>query len=633
MQQFIDATLPWGGLAIALLVIVLLWRFVARLFGVIIVSKNQLAIVTKKFRLFGVNRILPDGKLIALNGEAGIQADTLAPGLYMGYWPWQYEIEMREVITIGAGQVGVVEARDGKPITNGRIFASRVESDSFQSAALFLKNGGQRGPQIDILTPGTWRINTQLFTVKLAGAVHIPDKMVGIVTTQDGEPLPTGEIAGREVPGHHSFQDAQAFVDARGNKGLQEQVLLAGSYYLNPDFVTVEVVPMTEVPIGYVGVVIARVGAAPSASEQEDGVQAGHANIVRKGEKGVWDTPYDPGLYPINPDTHVVRLVPTTNIVLQWANTKSAAHDLDKELSPITVRSGDGFTFSLDVGQMIHISPSKASAVIARFGSMENLVTQVLEPLVGNYFRISAQKSDVIEFLRNRSERQSEANQAIVTALAGHHVEAGDTFIGDIVPPAELMATLTARKVAEQQTITYGIEKDAETARQDLTEATALADTRASVVTAQRGVEIAELDAQSAVKKAGGQGQSMIIVADANAHVTKVTGEAEAGKIQAIGTAEASVQTAKVESIGAEPYARIMVATQLAEHGIKLVPEIMVAGGGDAQGSGGIIAALIGTMLKDRLAERPGSASTSEPAPAASIAPATPASADRSTGN
>jgi hypothetical protein len=37
---------------------------------------------------------------------------------------------------------------------------------------------------------------------------------------------------------------------------------------------------------------------------------------------------------------------------------------------------------------------------------MNNLVSQVLEPTIGNYFRNSAQDSDVIAFLTTRKERQ-----------------------------------------------------------------------------------------------------------------------------------------------------------------------------------------------------------------------------------
>jgi hypothetical protein len=70
------------------------------------------------------------------------------------------------------------------------------------------------------------------------------------------------------------------------------------------------------------------------------------------GEKGVWNEPLDPGMYPINPYTLRVELVPTASVVLNWADGKTEAHDLDKDLLTITVRSSDGFKFNLDVSQI-----------------------------------------------------------------------------------------------------------------------------------------------------------------------------------------------------------------------------------------------------------------------------------------
>src|SRR5712664_3719165 len=58
-------------------------------------------------------------------------------------------------------------------------------------------------------------------------------------------------------------------------------------------------------------------------------------------------------------------------------------------------------------GTTSHVSRENAPKVIARFGSMSNLVTQVLEPTIGNYFRNSAQQSDVIDFLKGRAQRQA----------------------------------------------------------------------------------------------------------------------------------------------------------------------------------------------------------------------------------
>src|SRR5258707_12215536 len=126
----------------------------------------------------------------------------------------------------------------------------------------------------------------------------------------------------------------------------------------------------------------------------------------------------DPVNYPINPYAHRVEIVPTANVVLNWATGKTEAHNLDKNLSTITVRSSDGFTFNLDVSQIIHIPRTEAPKVIARFGSMANLVTQVLEPTIGNYFRNAAQNSDVIDFLKHRPKRQNEAKKRISQRLS-----------------------------------------------------------------------------------------------------------------------------------------------------------------------------------------------------------------------
>src|SRR5262249_13837977 len=149
-----------------------------------------------------------------------------------------------------------------------------------------------------ILTAGTYRINTPLFSVIVSWDAEqhgmTPEQLslppvepdqVGIVTTPDGRPIATGEIAGPGVPGPPNLQNAQTFLDGGGRRGLQEQVLLSGSWNLNPWFVQVEQVPMVEIPIGYVGVVISYVG---MAHEDVSGVDFKHGDLVNAGHKGVW---------------------------------------------------------------------------------------------------------------------------------------------------------------------------------------------------------------------------------------------------------------------------------------------------------------------------------------------------------
>ncbi len=624
MERSLLMVLLWLAPLAAL---VLGYKLVLRVFGVVLVPENALGIVNKKFVLLGQNKTMPDGAIVALNGEAGLQADTLAPGVHFWLWPWQYTVTLESFTTVCQGSIGVVEARDGKPLKEGQVLARKVECSSFQDARAFLQNGGERGTQITIIPPGTYRINKSLFTVTQVDALEIPDNMVGIVTTKEGKPLDTGDIAGEEVQGHNMYQDGQAFLDNGGHKGLQEQVMLAGRYFLNPHFATVEMKEMTTVPIAHVGVVIAYVG-----KEGKDLTGPGflNGNLVSKGEKGVWLEPLDPGKYPINLETHKVECVPTANVVLNWATGKTESHKLDENLSTITVRSSDGFTFNLDVSQIIHVPRNDAPRVIARFGSMVNLVTQILEPTIGNYFRNAAQGSDVIEFLKNRKERQEDARKKIADALKEYNVGAVDTLIGDIVPPDNLMKTLTDRKLAEQDKITYENQRLAEETRKELQQAKALADTQSRVVDAERKVAIAEFAARAAVKEAEGAAQSKKLVAEADAMVLTTVGNAEAGKIQAVGSAEADVIKRKVESINPENYAKIEVASALAKSGQKLVPDI-IAGGGDGGSGNSIISVLLANMVHEKLKadDPPSKEKPKEEAAAAAAKPATPEEAPK----
>src|ERR1700722_14753604 len=84
------AVLVIGGFIVALLLLMMCYRLILRFFGVVIIPQDSIGIVNKKFVLIGSHKTLPDGQIIALNGEAGYQGDTLAPGIHFLLWPWQY---------------------------------------------------------------------------------------------------------------------------------------------------------------------------------------------------------------------------------------------------------------------------------------------------------------------------------------------------------------------------------------------------------------------------------------------------------------------------------------------------------------------------------------------------------------
>jgi hypothetical protein len=139
------------------------------------------------------------------------------------------------------------------------------------------------------------------------------------VTTYEGDPLPSGDIASRldgfadieklEKEGkvtdaqiiesllgsknrlHNNYQDFQAFLDHGGRIGLQHDPLLYGAYALNPFLVGVELVPMMIVKQGQVAVIKAYVGLA---TEDTSGAEFKYGSLVRPGHRGVWQEPLAP---------------------------------------------------------------------------------------------------------------------------------------------------------------------------------------------------------------------------------------------------------------------------------------------------------------------------------------------------
>lgn len=123
--------------------------------SIVMVGGMEFAVIERKY--FGKN--MPQGRVVAMANEIGIQARTLGPGLHF-LIPFVYRARKFPFTTIQETEVGFVESIDGDPIPPGRIFGKLVQGhNSFQDGEAFLRNGGQKGPQIRLLPPGMYRIN------------------------------------------------------------------------------------------------------------------------------------------------------------------------------------------------------------------------------------------------------------------------------------------------------------------------------------------------------------------------------------------------------------------------------------------------------------------------------------------
>ena len=433
------------------------------------IGENEVGIVYKRFNPFF--RSLLNGQMVALNGEAGPQPETLPHGKHFRYSPLLYEIRRVPIVKVPPEQIALIVAKDGESLPKDQILGKVVDCNDFQDARAFLTNGGQKGQQLGILTAGEYRINTVLFDVitsenaiekgvdpESLEVYEIPTGMIGIVKTQDGIQVPEGEIAGPIIKGHNNFQNGQVFLDSGGQKGLQEEILHAAKYNLNPWFVEVEQVPLTNIRTGTVGVVISDVGTENPNKDE----------LVDEGFKGICKVPLYPGQHATNTKIKSVELVPTQEITLDWSNKTKPPTNYDSNLDALKLRSKDGFELKVEVTQVIRIKSTDAPKMISRIGfstseetiiqsnggkypSIRNLITKVLEPMISNHFRNSAQDYNALDFHELRSERQREAIEHIRTALNAYGVQAVDTFINEIDLPPKLEEPLNAKSAAKME--------------------------------------------------------------------------------------------------------------------------------------------------------------------------------------
>src|SRR5262245_52344875 len=144
------------------------------------IPHNAVGVVVKLWSLSGS---VPQGRILALDGEAGFQAELLRGGLHFGLWRFQYRLHKVPLVTIRQGRIGYVYARDGEALPPSQTLGRIVACNNFQDARAFLGNEatgatqaqalrGQRGRQRAILREGVYAINPAPFVVMTEDAVY-----------------------------------------------------------------------------------------------------------------------------------------------------------------------------------------------------------------------------------------------------------------------------------------------------------------------------------------------------------------------------------------------------------------------------------------------------------------------------
>jgi regulator of protease activity HflC (stomatin/prohibitin superfamily) len=278
-----------------------------------------------------------------------------------------------------------------------------------------------------------------------------------------------------------------------------------------------------------------------------------------------------------------------------------------KVFDPLSIVSKDGFEMTIAVKVIIRVLPEQAPQMVARIGSIENLIKNVIHPLIDSSFRNQASSVEAMKFMEDRHEMQAAAEKHVRDELAKYHVECVSVLICQIKLPEKLMETRTNSVLANQQQSMYVAQQAAAEKRKEMAKVQAQADQQPDLVRAEIGVQIAAQDKEKGIRLAEGKREQIRLEQEGQALGVKAMGEAEAAKIKAIGEAEgarvaavgqatADAYQKQANAVGQQGLTAIEVIKQIAEGKIKITPDILVqAAGGD--GSSGLMSAFVANIL------------------------------------
>lgn len=544
--------------------------------SVISIPANQVGIVRK---IYGASN-LPQGHLIAAQGETGYQATIIPPGTFKISLLFNVlnSVDLRPVVVVPNGFYGRIVARDGEALQNSQIMADAWPEDkytNFLDAEYFLTNKGQRGLQLSILKPGTYPLNLALFEVRV----------------------------GYRPNGSDITRSSDDIYDMRGK--TQEDTPLDTS--------------ITEVPAGSVGVVRSSVQtagvncAAITAKTEDDGLTA---VLVPQGCKGIWSTSLPPNNYYLNRDAFEVIPVSTRVTTLNFKGgyirryvdltvdnrgdfiQKERTQQFDKTpdaADTAVFTKVEGWEIPQELRAIVQITPENAPIVVAAVGGQKEVDDRIIVPSIRSIVRnvfggnivVEGPGSDGKPVKMQRQtrvldtiEHRPELEAAILLLAQADGRRAGVTVkeirLGESAVPPELLLARQREQLAGQLKLAYAQEQIAQEQRQKTEQARAQADQQKTVVAAQISVQTAELIQEK--RRAEGRGERFFL------------------------EEQAAGQTAQANVLGKENVLKLqqmkIFADLLAAHpelvaNLKL-PQVYVGGSGGGLDSA---AAILGAML------------------------------------
>lgn len=595
--------------------------------AIVFIPNNSFGVIERRWSMSSAK----SPNFMSVNGSPGFLENVIVGGWHF-FIPFMYAVHIHELITIS--EIGYLFARTGANLKSGQALARwPINSDnqeiSPENASEFLALGGQRGPQRFILRGGSYAINTALFAVISENGVHmvgddsrteietlaqkinasngfkpviVTEDNLAIVTVQDGPAIQNGDVIAptlraKDDIGHNGFQDIEAFLKIGGRRGMQEQTLTEGTYYINRLFASIEMDRKQVISIGSVGVVNSYTGpiyspkgengTAPVERAEKEMIAA----VVPVGYRGIWEEALIPGKYAFNKYAFNIEEVPTTNFQLRWIKSEQNPRDFDAGLSEIRLITQDAFEPILPLTIVVNIMPEDAPGVIQQFSNIERLVNETLDPMLSAWFKDAAQKTTLLELVQQRSELQAQARRVLAERFKNYHLNVREVMIGTPCPaPGDtkisiVLNQLRDRQIAKETTTTLEAQSRTAIKQRELNEVESIANQQSALTASKVEIEVSKNKAEAELQKTRLNAEGVAITAKADAERITVVGEANAVAIKAtsdvLGGPEAVLRKVIAE----------IIVNGLATSGQPLVPSIVA--GGENGNMGNVVMAML----------------------------------------
>lgn len=498
------------------------------------VGPGEMAVITAKN-----GDPLPPGQILARRGQRGVQEEVLGEGRHF-LNPVNYDHQIVPAIEIPAGKVGIVTSKVGADLPEGE----------------FLAEPGQKGIWRHVLGPGRYRLNPVGYGIDITDALSIPIGYVGVMTSLSGEQAPEGEFA------------------KVGQKGVREDILQPGLYYINTREFKVDVL---EVGVNQVSLIGSKQGGGIITKGQIQTSNGAMDELNRnalmqqaqKREEYLGNNTSSLRYNADNPNAPAQSFFSRNQVAPESAQArlekekrattgggKPARRPQPSSLPPpqqqqadneatfvlnqfVEFPSKDGFEISLDMTVEFELLPQNIAWIFRNYGDLPAAVDKIIMPQILSISRLKGSAYGAREFIvgEGREKFQNDMTEALAKTLGEKKIVIHNALIRHVNVPMQILDPIQQASVAVEQDLTNKEKQNTAKKQAELNTELSLIDQRRGEVAQETEKLKAEIKADQSKQVAEIGAETLRQVAE----IEKQTAGVRAEKTMKLGKAQADV--------------------------------------------------------------------------------------------